>query len=57
MRNLTQRIVKYQVLNYLRRKGISDYAIDVNISAPPKDGEANDELLEFLSNSLQIKRS
>jgi uncharacterized protein len=37
--------------------GITDEAVDINIAAPPKDGEANEELIEFLSDVLSTKRS
>ena len=29
----------------------------MNIAAPPKDGEANEELVDFFSNVLDIKKN
>jgi uncharacterized protein (TIGR00251 family) len=37
--------------------GISDDCVDINIAAPPKDGEANAELIDFLSGVLGVKKS
>ncbi|EGR34382.1 hypothetical protein IMG5_013830 [Ichthyophthirius multifiliis] len=36
---------------------ISDDCVDVNIAAPPKDGEANEELIQLFSSLLNIKKS
>lgn len=53
MPNPTPRRAKYQVQESIyAMKGISDDAVDINISAPPKDGEANNELIEMLSQAL-----
>lgn len=38
-------------------KDITDEGIDINIAAPPKDNEANNELKEFMSCVLKIKKS
>ena len=37
--------------------GVSDTAVEVQISAPPKDGEANTELVRFMAETLGLKRS
>lgn len=37
--------------------GISDEGVRVNIAAPPKEGEANKELLEYLAGALGAKKS
>ena len=36
---------------------ISDEAVDINIAAPPRDGEANEELILYLSGVLGIKKT
>lgn len=36
---------------------ISEEGIGVNIAAPPKEGEANEELLSFLGELLGVKKS
>jgi len=36
---------------------LTDDAADINIAAPPRDGEANEELCEFISDALNIKKS
>lgn len=60
MLNQTQRSVKYKVIfhtisGWLRMfsyetyatKEITDEAVEMNIAAPPRDGEANAELIDF----------
>ncbi|OWA53388.1 putative UPF0235 protein C15orf40-like protein [Hypsibius exemplaris] len=37
--------------------GLSDAAVEVQISAPPKDGEANSELVRFMADILGLKKS
>ncbi|KAL4470201.1 hypothetical protein ABPG74_011812 [Tetrahymena malaccensis] len=37
--------------------GISDEGVDINIAAPPKDGEANSELIDYISQVLGVKKS
>ncbi|KAL4502301.1 hypothetical protein ABPG72_011888 [Tetrahymena utriculariae] len=37
--------------------GISDDGVDINIAAPPKDGEANAELIDYISQVLGVKKS
>jgi uncharacterized protein YggU (UPF0235/DUF167 family) len=37
--------------------GITDEAVEINIAAPPKDGEANEELLDYLSQALGVKKT
>ncbi|CAD8101262.1 unnamed protein product [Paramecium sonneborni] len=37
--------------------GISDEAVDINIAAPPKDGEANAELCDFIAQTLGVKKT
>ncbi|XP_074651848.1 UPF0235 protein C15orf40 homolog [Tubulanus polymorphus] len=37
--------------------GISEEGVGIQISAPPVDGEANAELVKFLSKLLQIRKS
>lgn len=36
---------------------ISEEAIGINIAAPPKEGEANEELLSFLGDLLSLKKN
>jgi len=36
---------------------INEEDIGINIAAPPKEGEANDELISFLSDVLALKKS
>ncbi|KAM3132739.1 hypothetical protein pb186bvf_015167 [Paramecium bursaria] len=36
---------------------IDDDGVDINIAAPPRDGEANKELIEYLSDQLEIKKT
>jgi uncharacterized protein (TIGR00251 family) len=57
MANPIRSKVKYLVFCVALRSGISDEAVDINISAPPKDGEANEELIDFLSDVLGTKKS
>jgi len=37
--------------------GISDEGVRVNIGAPPKEGEANKELVEFLAGALGVRKT
>ena len=37
--------------------GINDEGVDICIAAPAKDNEANEELLGFLRETLQVKKS
>ena len=35
----------------------NDEGVDISVAAPPKDNEANKELLEYLSDVLGIKKT
>lgn len=37
-------------------EAITDEGVDINIAAPPSDGEANAELIDFLSQVLDIRK-
>ncbi len=37
--------------------GVSDEGVRVNIGAPPKEGEANKELVEFLAGALGVRKT
>jgi len=37
-------------------RGVHDGALDVAVAAPPVDGEANDELVRFLAQTLGVGR-
>lgn len=61
MQNQILKIVKSQV--FIERSwvfqliDISDEAVNINIAAPPRDGEANEELIQYLSGVLEIKKT
>lgn len=38
-------------------EGLHGDAIKIKIKAPPQDGKANEELIEFISDKLGIKKS
>lgn len=42
---------------FLKIVGISDEGVRVNIGAPPKEGEANKELVEFLAGALGVRKT
>ncbi|MBN3296380.1 CO040 protein, partial [Amia calva] len=42
---------------FLCQKDVSTEAVGVAIAAPPSDGEANAELIRFLSKVLEVKKS
>lgn len=50
------KIFKY-CLHYFILIDITDEGIGIQINAPPVDGEANSELIKFLSSLLGIKKS
>jgi len=37
--------------------GVTDEGVRVNIGAPPKEGEANKELVEFLASALGVRKT
>ena len=40
-----------------RVAGLHDGKVKIQLAAPPRDGEANDELIRFLSGALGLPRS
>lgn len=49
--------VSLGLTSWLKCKGVSDEGVDVNIAAPPKDGEANAELIDFMCGVLEVRKS
>lgn len=45
------------LLFYLHTKDLTDDGIGIQINAPPVDGEANAELLKYLSSVLSVRKS
>jgi len=52
-----QLLVIFEICFDLINLGINDEGVRINIGAPPKEGEANKELVEFLAGVLGAKKS